>query len=105
MCVKQLTLNEIRLSANPYLHESIIAVAKTGMEQLCDYFRSPEYADLWRDIGDRHPADDEDDNKKKKKQQQQSSPKPKQKQQQRQRDDDDDDDGGHSNRRRDDDDD
>jgi len=89
LAVKQLTLNDIKLSANPYLHESITGAARNGMENLIDYLHSPEYQELWDDVGDRHPEEEEDqeDKKKKKKEKKKSEKKNK-------GDDNDEDDGG-----------
>jgi len=73
LAVKQHTLEDLKLSANPNLHQAIVAAAKQGMEHLIDYLKSPEYEELYKDTGDVHPkesgdkAEEKDKDKKEKK--------------------------------------
>jgi hypothetical protein len=72
MAVKQLCLESLELSANPFLHEQLVTNARLGMENLIDFVHSGEYKEMHTKNKDYHPQDgkdkDKDKDKDKKKQ-------------------------------------
>jgi len=64
IAMKQLTLESLELSANPYLHEDIVKNARLGMDNLIDYIHSEEYKEIYQRNLDKHPREKEKEKEK-----------------------------------------